>query len=153
MNSPNIVYEIIPFESLSPGILYDILALREAVFTTEQKCSLPDLDDLDKQALHAIGQHHGVICATVRILPPGTYKENAVSFGRLAVEKSFRKKGIGMQLMQKVMHYIDIHYPGSPVNISAQLYLKAFYKRLGFQPLDEPFDEGGISHINMIKSK
>lgn len=35
MNSPKIVYEIIPFESLNPGILYDILALREAVFASD----------------------------------------------------------------------------------------------------------------------
>ena len=85
----NTTYKAIPFECLDPFILYDILALREKVFTLEQRCTVPDLDNLDKQAIHIIGQCNGCLCATARILPPNVYKPNVSSFGRFLVKKNF----------------------------------------------------------------
>jgi ElaA protein len=150
MTASKIIYKIIPFKLLSPYILYDILALREAVFTIEQKCPLADLDYLDKNAIHAIGQYDGLVCAVARILPPNIYKANVASFGRFLVKKDFRKKGVGIKLMQEVMHYIYTHYPNAPIDISAQLYLKKFYTDLGLKAIGEPYDEGGILHIRMV---
>ena len=149
MDSLHVSYDIIPFNSLSPSILYDILALREEVFTFEQKCTLPDLDFLDKKAIHIISTFHSVVCAIVRILPPVVYQHNAASFGRMAVKKSFRKKGLGRQLIKKSIDYINAHYLTSPIEISAQARLKTFYKSFGFQSAGLPYDEGGIAHVKM----
>lgn len=152
MHHSVITYKIIPFESLSPSVLYDILALREEVFTLEQQCTVADLDYLDKQAIHIIGQCDNLICAAARILPPSTYETNIVSFGRLLVKKKFRKKGIGSELMQVIMRYIDTHYSHIPINISAQFHLKNFYAHFGFKVIGKAYDDGGIPHIKMVSA-
>jgi len=145
-----VTYKMIPFESLSPSILYDTLALREEVFNIEQQCNVADLDSLDKHAIHAIGQCDGIVCAVARILPPDVYKSNVVSFGRFAVKKKYRRKKLGYQLMDKVVNYINTHYPNLPIEISAQLYLKKFYTRFRFKTIGQPYDEGGILHVKMV---
>jgi len=150
MHHSTITYKIIPFQSLTPSILYDILALREEVFTIEQQCTVADLDHLDKQAVHIIGQCENRVCVAARILPPDVYKPNVVSFGRLLVKKKFRKQGVGNELMQIIMRYIHTHHPDIPINISAQFHLKDFYAQFGFKAVGQPYDEGGILHATML---
>ena len=150
MHHSTITYKIIPFQSLNPSILYDILALREEVFMIEQQCTVADLDHLDKQAVHIIGQCENLVCVTARILPPGVYKPNVVSFGRLLVKKEFRKKGVGTELMQVIMRYIHTHYLHIPINISAQFHLKNFYAHFGLKAVGQTYDEGGILHTKMV---
>ncbi len=144
-----IEYYITPFEFLDRATLYDIMALREQVFTFEQKCTDRDLDALDKQAIHVYGAIDDNIIATARILPPDVYKPGIVSFGRLAVNKSCRNKGYGKDIMLQVLHYIESNYPNIPVEFSAQKYLQKFYESLEFKVAGEPYDEGGIPHIKM----
>lgn len=37
------------------------------------------------------------------------------------------------------------------ITISAQYYLLDFYKKFGFQPIGEPYDDAGVKHIRMEK--
>lgn len=145
-----IEYYITPFEFLDRATLYDIMALREQVFTFEQKCTDIDLDALDKQAIHVYGIIDEEIIATARILPPGVYKSGIVSFGRLAVANDYRGKGYGKDIMLQVLHYIESNYPNIPVEFSAQKYLQNFYEDLNFQASGQPYDEGDIPHIKML---
>ena len=115
------------FESLSNAQLYDIMALREEVFTLEQKCTERDFDGLDKKAIH--------VFAVARILPKGVYKKGVVSFGRLAVKKSHRGRGCGRETMHSILNYINRYYPGIPVRFSAQQYLKIFMRALALKQL------------------
>lgn len=38
------------------------------------------------------------------------------------------------------------------MTIHAQLYLKKYYEKLGYQAEGKPFSEGGIDHIAMVKT-
>lgn len=143
-------YYVIPFKSLTTTKLFDILTLREQVFTLEQKCTEPDLDDLDKQAIHAYGVINETIIVTARILPPDVYKAGIVSFGRLAVAKAFRGKGYGKDIMLQVLQFIKDNYPNIQIEFSAQQYLQKFYEDFGFKTSGESYDEGGILHIKMF---
>jgi len=135
--------------SLDITALYDIMALREEVFTLEQRCNEKDLDGLDKNAVHIIGTLENNIIATARILPPNIYKPDKVSLGRFAIKKTFRGQGYGDELIQNILSYIRNNYPRTPIEFSAQFYLKSFYEKYGFVTKGEVFDEGGIQHIMM----
>lgn len=137
------------FAELTPAQLYDIMALREKVFTVEQQCKDPDFDGLDKKAIHLIVIKDNKIIACARILPPGIYKKDVVSFGRIAVAAKFRRQGIGKKIMTKILTYIKKHYPKIPIEFSAQLYLKEFYEDFGFRSYGKVYDEAGIPHIAM----
>jgi len=131
--------------------LYDVMALREAVFTHEQHCTEVDFDGLDKQAMHLLGIQGNHIIAYARVLPKGVYHKDAISFGRLAIPNKYRGKGFGKQMMQEIIDYIAENYPSTPVKFSAQLYLQPFYENFGFHAVGEVYDEGGIPHIRMEK--
>ena len=141
------------FAELSNDELYDSCALRESVFTHEQKCTETDLDGLDKQAIHLLGFYEDTLIVYVRVLPKGVYKPGIVSFGRLAVTKEFRGQKLGREAMQKAIEYIKENFPGEKISFSAQLYLQKFYEDLGFKAIGTPYDEGGIEHIEMVNQQ
>lgn len=145
----NINWHTIPFLSLTAPLLYDIMALREEVFTLEQKCTERDLDGLDKYAIHVVGAVDNRVIATGRILPPNIYKAGKVSFGRLAIQQRFRRKGYGDELLTIIIKYIGDNYDNIPIEFSSQLYLKHFYEKYGFIACGEIYSEGGIPHIMM----
>lgn len=137
------------FSELSLDQLYDVMSLREQVFTHEQHCTETDLDGLDKQALHLIGTQDDELIAYARVLPKGVYYKDAIRFGRLVIPQEYRGKGLGKQMMQEIVNYIAANYPKIPVKFSAQLYLRAFYEGFGFHAAGDTYDEGGIPHIKM----
>lgn len=144
-------WQWLSFYELSADLLYDILRLRESVFTFEQKCNIPDIDGLDKLAIHLIGKKNSELIVCAYVLPPKVRYTDFVSFGRLVIAPKFRGQGIGKQAMQHIIDYLAKHYPEMPIKVSSQFYLVKFYQDFGFQTCGEPYDEGGILHITMLK--
>lgn len=140
------------FEQLSVGELYDILKLRQDVFIIEQQCIYPDIDDVDKAALHlfARSESDGSITAYLRILTPGI-KFEEVALGRVLIHESSRGSGLGRALMQAAIQLVAEHHPGHAIKISAQQYLERLYNELHFVTVSEPYDEDGIMHIDMLR--
>lgn len=136
------------FAELSPFQLYDLLALREQVFTFEQTCTLPDIDNIDQQSLHLLAYDGDVLAVYGRIVPPITNKP--VSFGRLVVAPNYRRQGLARIATEKIMTHLVKHYPDQLIKISAQAYLTKFYQEFGFKSVGELYDEGGIDHISML---
>jgi len=139
------------FDNLTLTQLYDIMALREKTFAYEQHCTATDFDGLDKQAMHLLGMRDNEIIAYARLLPPGVYAKDVVSFGRLVITQQYRGKGLGKQMMQEIINYIADHYLNVPIKFSAQTYLQPFYENFGFHAVGDVYDEGGIPHIRMQK--
>lgn len=137
------------FEELNCNTLYDILALRSEVFIVEQQCVYQDLDYKDQQAQHLLVYDDGKLIAYARILP---YNSQEMSFGRLVTSTSHRGLGLGKQLMDSILSYLNVHHPSQTVVITAQHYLQQFYQTYGFKPEGKPFDMDGIPHIRMVKS-
>lgn len=133
--------------------MYQILALRSEVFVVEQQCAYQDLDGKDGLSLWVWAEDaYGTIQATARILPAGvSYKE--VSIGRVCTSLEMRRTGLGRELMRVCLNEIESHYFQVEVVISAQQYLIKFYEEFGFVGEGEGYDEDGIPHLKMRKTR
>ena len=139
------------FEALTTNELYAILRLRSEVFVVEQDCVYQDLDDKDKKALHVMGWYDNTIVAYTRIFDVKLYF-NEASIGRVVVDKKYRSKGFGIDIMIASINAIKKHYNQTQIKISAQTYLIKFYNNLGFKEQGKPYLEDGIPHTAMIKN-
>ncbi|SDC01570.1 GNAT family N-acetyltransferase [Niabella drilacis] len=147
---PDIGWVCRSFDQLTLTELYAILQLRAAVFVVEQACMYQDVDGKDPNAFHLTGNYNGAVVAYTRLLPPGiSYSEPSI--GRVVVASSHRALGIGKMLMQRSIEECHRLFGEKPIRISAQLYLKTFYRSFGFEPAGDIYDEDGIPHIEMVK--
>jgi len=138
------------FEELTPRELHDAFQLRSAVFVVEQTCPFLDIDGVDPVCLHLLGAQDGKLIAYCRLVPPGV-KYPEPSIGRVTSAREARRTGSGRALMGEALARAEALWPGHPLRIGAQMYLKAFYESFGFRQSSEPYDEDGILHIEMIR--
>ena len=136
------------FEALSVVELYQILRLRSEIFVVEQNCVYQDLDNKDQKALHLFGEFEGKIIAYSRLFKAGDYFECS-SIGRVVVDKNYRDKKFGHELIKQGISEIRNHFNEENITISAQLYLKKFYETHGFIQTSEMYLEDDIPHIEM----
>lgn len=141
--------EIKTFNELSTFELYRMLQLRSEVFIMEQHCVYQDMDGKDLKALHILGKENGEIVAYARAFKGGDYFDEA-AFGRVLVQKNFRKKGYGHEITKASIGAIKKHFDAFKIRISAQLYLLDFYRSHGFEPVGKEYMEENIPHIAMI---
>ena len=124
------------------------------VFVPEQECSYPELDNFDRHAetWHLSGSDEcGQLVTYPRILSPGL-RFPEVNLGRFVVKVNIRKQGIGHQLLQAALQTITRTWPKSPIRISEQEYLQAFYAQYGFTRVSEIYLEDGIHPVEMVKA-
>jgi ElaA protein len=119
------------------------------VFVVEQKCAFQEADELDEKSWHLAGWIDTDLAAYARVVFPGC-RFPEPSIGRVITTGPFRGKGFGKALMTEAIRRTRGLYPGLPIRISAQCYLEKFYESFGFKRSSEPYDEGGIPHIDMI---
>ena len=137
--------EILRFNQLPVGLLYQILKLRVDVFVVEQNCPYPELDDKDEGALHVYLPAGNQVAAYLRIIT----NEPNIRIGRVVTNPHFRGKGLASLLMQKAMAYILQHHANQSIILSAQEHLQNFYGRFGFAPVSDSYLEDGIPHVDM----
>ena len=139
------------FHDLSLDDLYDILKIRSLVFNHQQrlidvsKGECIEIDDQDQLCTHLIGRlSDNQIAVTARL-----FTNNApLRLGRLAVNPTLQKHGIGTQLM----NYLDTIIESKPIEMNAQSYLIDWYSKLGWVVSGSEFIECGIKHVRMIKN-
>lgn len=123
--------------------------VRLAVFVQEQGIPVAEEWDADDaHALHAvITDAQGVPVATGRLLQP---QPGLAQVGRMAVLSSHRGRHLGACILQALC---DAAYArgDTQVVLHAQRSAEGFYRRHGFEPQGEPYDEVGIEHITMRK--
>ncbi|HXR84576.1 MAG TPA: GNAT family N-acetyltransferase [Hanamia sp.] len=139
------------FTELTNFELYKILQLRNEVFIVEQKCAYQDLDNKDLNAYHFMGWDDKNLLAYTRLLPKGISYPDAASIGRVITSATVRRKNLGKELMTNSIEEIYRLFGKIPIKISAQLYLKLFYKSFSFVQYTDVYMEDGIKHIGMIK--
>lgn len=148
-----IQWTLSPFQELAVEQLYELLKLRVDVFVVEQECAYRELDEYDRhpETRHLSGRNEvGGLIAYARILPPRLrYPE--VNLGRFVVRADSRKQGIGHQLLQAALKEISRCWAETPIRISAQDYLQAFYTQYGFLRVSDVYLEDGIPHVEMMK--
>lgn len=139
------------FDELTNEELYAVLKLRFEVFVIEQNCLDIDPDGKDKVSMHLMLEDDGKIIGCARILPPKvSYDEPSI--GRIALDKSYRGKGLGREIVQKCIDFIHNIMKIREIRISGQAYLLDFYKSFGFVVTKGPYFEDKIPHYQMLLS-
>tara|TARA_B110000977_G_C11065615_1_gene487698 strand:+ start:782 stop:1246 length:465 start_codon:yes stop_codon:yes gene_type:complete len=142
-------WTICSYEELSKDQLFDMCEVRQEVFVVEQDCPYQDCDQKDKQSHHLMGYDKEVLVAYLRIVKPGvSYQEPSI--GRVLTKLSSRKKGLGVELMERALVFCSSKYPAINIRISAQQYLLPFYQSLAFLPVGKGYLEDNIPHMEML---
>lgn len=136
-------------DELKLNELYELLKLRASVFVVEQDCPYLDLDGKDSRATHILGYQKNKLVAYSRVFRPGAFEKKHARIGRIVIHKQRRKKGIGLELVQKSIAFCKEHFGSQTIKISAQVYLKNFYNQCGFIEKGEIYLEDGIPHFAM----
>lgn len=137
---------------LSAAQLYQLLALRNAVFVVEQNCPYQDLDgaDLQGENRHLLAIFDQQLLAYARILAPES-ADKPVKIGRVIVSSEARGLSLGHRLMEQAIATCEHFWPQQKIFLSAQAHLQDFYGRFGFEPVSDEYLEDNISHIDMEK--
>ncbi len=124
--------------------------LRTQVFVHEQKVPAEmEWDEADATAVHGVVLNRmGLSLATGRLLQ---HAAGVGRIGRMAVTKQMRGADLGQRVLQALMqaakdrgdHQVVLH---------AQCSAEGFYKRSGFVPQGDIFEEAGIAHIAMVRA-
>ena len=138
------------FLDLTTKELYEISRVRSEVFVVEQEILYNDFDRKDYKAIHLCGLIKEELVAYARVFDKGDYYENNPGFGRLAVVKKERGKGIGKELVKRSIEVCKTNFSKQEIKISAQAYLEKFYVELGFERRGEGYMEDGIPHCAMF---
>lgn len=139
------------FDELTNEELYAVLKLRFEVFVIEQNCLDIDPDGKDKVSMHLMLEDDGKIIGCARILPPKvSYDEPSI--GRIVLDKAYRGKGLGREIVQKCIDFIHNIMKIREIRISGQAYLLDFYKSFGFVVTEGPYLEDKIPHYQMLLS-
>jgi ElaA protein len=135
------------FEEFVCEELYAVLALRQNVLVVEQASPYPDLDFVDQAADHLLVTDNETLIGYARCHAP-LAGSTCASFGRVVVAQQYRGKGLGKELISRVIARLA-EGPGPDILIGAQLYLEEFYADFGFTRDGEPYDDVGVAHIKM----
>ena len=127
------------------ALMVQAWALRRRVFIDEQ--GVPEeieVDEDDARAIHALALEDGRPVGCGRMLAQGDY----VKIGRMAVVREQRGRGIGRQLLLFLMERAKNAGFRRAV-LDAQLHAEEFYRKQGFTPVGDIFEEAGIMHRRM----
>jgi ElaA protein len=139
------------FDDLMPREVYSIMQLRQDIFIVEQNTICNDMDSKDLVSTHLMCWNNNELVACARIIPPGVSYDGFSSIGRIVNKKKFRGLGIGKELLTRSIDEIQKNFPGKPIRISGQLYLKKFYESFGFEQTSDVYIEDSIDHIQLTK--
>ena len=131
------------------GTLTAAFAIRRAVFVAEQGVdSSLEWDDAETEATHLllVVNDRPVGVARARQIDDSTVKAE-----RVAVRRSARGEGWGRRLMDAV-EAVGVDANASHCVLHAQQRVAAFYHKLGYQTVSDPFDEAGIPHVQMERA-
>ena len=125
-----------------------IKSIRIKVFQEEQKVP-PSLefDGLDNSAIQLLAYIDCQPIGTARIRDLG---QQTAKIERLAVLPEARGFGVGLKLMETALKIIRENDHNTVV-VHAQEYIKSLYRKLGFEPLGNSFEEANITHLKMVK--
>lgn len=128
----------------------DATRVRTAVFVEEQGIPLElEWDEADSTAIHAVAYNGlGQCIVTGRLIQ---HAKGVGKIGRMAVHRVLRGSGVGQDMLRTLMEAAR-QRGDAEVMLYAQRSAEGFYRRQGFLPRGEPFDEVGIAHIEMAKA-
>lgn len=127
--------------------LQGAIRVRKVVFCEEQGVPVEEeLDGRDAQALHLVALAPGDerVVGTLRLLFDG----DVVKVGRVAVESSWRRRGIAGRMLLVALDRAR-GLGSRSARLAAQLEAVELYEKAGFEVQSEVFEEAGIPHVWM----
>lgn len=134
---------------LTSSIYKDSLSIRKIVFIEEQNVDESlEIDDLEDKALHIVGYKENQPCCTARLIE----KENGLlKIQRVAVLKEYRKKGVGLILLQEIERLAKETFEANKLLLDSQDHAIPFYEKSGFTVYGDGFLDADIPHHHMEK--
>lgn len=127
-----------------PAALQRAFDIRVKVFVDEQGVN-KDLEyEHEEESTHFIAMVDGKEAGTAR----WRKTEKGIKLERFAVLPDFRSAGVGRELVKAVLN--DIDTKAQKIYLHAQSQVVDFYKKQGFEPEGEEFEEAGIKHFKMV---
>ena len=122
------------------------LHVRIRVFVQEQRVPAEiELDNDDQRAIHFLASQSGKAVGTARLV----MRHGNAKIGRMAVLKSYRRRGIGAALLKRAIASAQrLH--ARRIYLHAQVAVVGFYQKMGFRAVGRVFDEAGIAHRKMV---
>jgi predicted GNAT family N-acyltransferase len=128
--------------------LAQALRLRDRIFCGEQGVSpAAERDGRDGEALHLVAVEDGDVLGTCRLL----FIDDTAFLGRLAVDASHRRRGIGAALLREATEHARA-VGADRISLHAQVNVRDLYAGVGYVEHGEPFVEEGIDHVTMEKA-
>ncbi|HUX99016.1 MAG TPA: GNAT family N-acetyltransferase [Candidatus Deferrimicrobium sp.] len=119
--------------------------LRYKVFVLEQGFGEDiEIDQIDNISFHLIAKENEKVIGTLRLFKKATN----IMLGRMAIDKNYRKKGIGHALISKAMQEAK-NLGGDYIIAHSQLDALKFYQKNGFKQYGAEFMEDGAPHIEV----
>ncbi len=116
--------------------------IRLTVFVEEQGVPATlEMDGFDAESLHVLACLDGAPVGTGRLQPDG-------HIGRVAVLAAFRRRGIGVAIMKRLVELARLSDLDA-VHLSSQAQAIGFYEGLGFEANGDLYVEAGIDHMDM----
>lgn len=145
-----ISWKWLKFDEISGPEMHEIMAVRQQVFVLEQQCIYLDADKYDQDSFHLTGRAvNGNLVVYTRLnFPRSRFPEPSI--GRILTVQGFRKRGFAQQAVNMAIRKCQEEFSATTLRISAQMYLKDFYADIGFNVKGKPYDEDGITHIDMV---
>ena len=125
----------------------DAFLVRQEVFILEQGVPAElELDEFDSSAAHVLAYQDTHCIGTGRLV---NLSAKQAQIGRMAVLAKFRGKGVGKQILQKLVD-LAVSQGAQEIILHSQVSAIPFYERLGFQAQGDVYDEASIPHRNMM---
>jgi predicted GNAT family N-acyltransferase len=116
------------------------------VFVKEQGVPAEiELDRDDGRAVHLLALAGEKAIGTARVV----LRRADAKIGRMAVLKSYRRRGAGKRLLKRAIATAKQRGAGK-IYLYAQVPVIGFYEKMGFRGYGSVFDEAGIPHRKMI---
>jgi ElaA protein len=124
------------------------LELREAVFCGEQGVTFDgDRDGRDAEAVQLVAVDGGEVVGTCRVL----VEAGDAKFGRLAVRRELRGRGIGRSLL-RLAEREAAGAGARRMGLAAQTSAMGLYEAAGYSAYGPVYEDEGIPHQNMEKT-
>ena len=134
---------------VSPIDMWNAVNIRQIVFRDEQKVSYHE-DEIYEEQLEAktyLIYLKNQVIGTIRY----RYIDDAYKIERFAILKEYRGQGYGKEVLNYFTNMIWEKYNPCTIYLNGQMHAFEFYKKCGFSPVGEIFQEANIDHIKMIK--
>lgn len=142
-------WKVKTFNEITRDELWAIYFARVQTFVVEQKRPYQEVDDIDHKALHIWAEEDGNLLAYARVF----HGQDHTSFGRVLTTPAARGKGLGKQLIDRVLIEINEHFDHPRVEIDSQDDKVDFYAKFGFKPVGDVYTFHQTPHVKMILEK